>query len=75
MSKKHIFFFYSSYQTAARRMRKLNKPKFELMDTITQRQTELIPHIVNECEAAGFKHVTTLGETHWKRPIMVFKSE
>ena len=56
-------------------MRKLNKPKFELMDTITQRQTELIPHIVNECEAAGFKHVTTLGETHWKRPIMVFKSE
>ena len=65
---------WKCYMTAARRMRKLNQPKFEHLESISHRQDKLLPHIIKTCETAGFKLVCTLGETHWKRPIYLFKS-
>ena len=64
---------WKCYMTAARRMRKLNQPKFEHLESISHRQDQLLPHIIKTCETAGFHLVCTLGETHWKRPIYLFK--
>ena len=65
---------WKCYMTAARRMRKLNQPKFEHLELISHRQDKLLPHIIKTCETAGFKLICTLGETHWKRPIYLFSS-
>ena len=68
---------WKCYMTAARRMRKLNQPKFDHLDLIKQehRQENLLPYITGLCENEGFKLISTMGETHWKRPIMLFKNE
>ncbi len=64
---------WKCYQTAARRMRKLNRPPFKHLDQITERKEKLLPHIVTMCESQGFSKLEVLGETSWKRPIMLFR--
>ena len=61
--------------TAARRMRKLNQPKFRHLDDITHRQEKLVPYVTQLCEKAGFQPLSVLGETNWNRQIILYKSQ
>jgi len=61
--------------TAARRMRKLNQPKFEHLEQMKHRQDQLIPHVTQLCESAGFKPISHLGQTNWNRPIILYSAK
>jgi SAM-dependent methyltransferase len=65
---------WKCYMTAKRRMVKLKQSEFQHFEQICEHRNEkLLPHIISLCKNAGFKWLSTLGETNWKRPIMVFE--
>ena len=59
--------------TAARRMRKLNQPKFTHLEQMEHRQDQLIPHVTQLCQSAGLKPIAHLGQTNWNRPIILYE--
>ena len=66
---------WKCYQTAARRMRKRLQPGFEQMKNIRFTGDQLEPYIMSLCAKFGLLPVKTLGETHWKRKLIVLKKE
>lgn len=64
---------WKCYMTAARRMRKLNLPEFEHLHEIEHKQENLIPHVKRLCEASKMQLIEVLGETNWKRQILLYK--
>jgi len=64
---------WKCYMTAARRMRKLNQPKFTHLEQMEHRQDQLIPHVTQLCQSAGLKPIAHLGQTNWNRPIILYE--
>lgn len=66
---------WKCYQTAARRMRKLEQDEFPLMAKLAHTQDKLEPFVLDCCERSGLKVVKQFGETDWKRKLILLKRQ